>query len=165
MKRTAFTLASVGVLIIGAAVFFGLSGKDRVNLSAQTIDSARAVVEIANKEFVAETAMTVEEHGQGLSGRQSLNEGAGMLFVFEPEQNVSFWMHDMRFSLDMIFIRDSRVIAIERNVPVPNEPIDPDKLPRYSPNQPVSHVLEVNAGEATGIKIGDTVNIRSFNQT
>lgn len=165
MKRTAFSLASVAVLVIGVAVFFGLSGKDRASLSAQSVDSSQAIVEIAGKEFLVETATTVAEYSQGLSERQSLSAGAGMLFVFKPEQEVSFWMYKMNFPLDIIFIRDSKVIAIERNVPIPNSSIDPDKLPRYTPDKPVNHVLEVSAGEATGIKIGDTVNIRDFNQT
>jgi uncharacterized membrane protein (UPF0127 family) len=71
----------------------------------------------------------------------------------------------MRFPLDIVFINNGRVVAIERNAPVPPENADPDKLTRYSPDQPISYVLEVNAHEAKDINIGDKVNIRNFNET
>jgi len=155
MNRTILSLMSIAVLIIGLAVFLRLSGEDRLSLSAQEVGSNQSIVKIGQHEFLAETALTTAQHTQGLSERQSLAAGAGMLFVFSPEEEVSFWMHKMQFPLDMIFIANGKVIAIERNTPVPNSSIDPDKLPRYSPNQPVSHVLEINAGEASYIKVGD----------
>lgn len=165
MKKAALSVASVAVLVVGVAIFFGLSGKDRVSLSAHDTDGTRVIVSVAGKEFLVETAMSVEEQTQGLSERQSLSTGTGMLFIFEPEQEVSFWMYKMNFPLDMIFISGGKVINIERNTPVPSHLIDPDKLPRYSPGKPVSYVLEINAGESAGIKLGDTVNIRNYNQT
>lgn len=100
-----------------------------------------------------EIADTPEKQEKGLSGRDSLDENAGMLFVFQ-DNAPGFWMKDMKFPLDFIWINaGGEIVEI-----LPN--IDPSTYPQvYEPLEPVKYVLEVNAGaaEANGLAVGDTL--------
>ncbi len=110
--------------------------------------------------FQPELALTPEEITRGLSYRESLPPGTGMLFVYPDEAPRSFWMFEMRFPLDMVWIGgDCRVVDITENAPPP-EPDQPNsELPLFSPKVPARYVFEVNAGEARqhGVDIGDRV--------
>jgi hypothetical protein len=113
-------------------------------------------VRIGGTEIPVEVAKTDEERAKGLSGRISLEANKGMLFVFSEPGNYSFWMPDMNFPIDIIWITNGKVVGIENNV---SNEFDPQNPRFYLPPQPVKYVLEVNAGfaEARGIKIGDIV--------
>ena len=120
---------------------------------------AKSTVRVGNKTFSVELALTPETQLLGLGQRDSLAKNSGMLFTFKPAQTITFWMKDMRFSLDMVWIADGKVVHISRNLPAPQKDIKPENLPIYSANTPVDYVLEINAGEAVGLKIGDSVEI------
>ena len=81
-----------------------------------------------------------------------------MLFVFQEERQHTFWMKDMRFPLDMIWITAECTIA-DIIADVPNPPPDQKNgvLPTYSPSAPGTFVLELNAGvaAASGLQTGD----------
>jgi hypothetical protein len=97
---------------------------------------------------------------QGLSGRERLGANEGMLFIFENPAIYSFWMIDMKFPLDMIWIsEEKKVVATTKNVPFPVPGTSNAQLPIYNPPSPVQYILEVNAGFAdrNGINIGDSV--------
>ena len=104
-------------------------------------------------------ADTLEERAAGLSGYAGLPDDAGMLFVFAEPTQPSFWMKGMEFALDIIWIRDSTVVQIDASVPPPPEDTADDELPRYRPDEPITHVLELNAGSAArlGITVGDRI--------
>ena len=115
---------------------------------------------IGNASFPVELATTNEQRQQGLSDRDSLDAGTGMLFILEEERSIRFWMKDMRFPLDMLwFAADCNLVGINKNVPVPPAGTSQQELPRYGPGQEAKYVLEINAGEsaAFGIEIGDVV--------
>ena len=85
---------------------------------------------------------------QGLSGRSSIGAG-GMLFVMqEPAAIPSFWMYQMQFDLDLVWIHDQEVVDVTSGAkaPLPNQA--PAELPVYRPSQPANLVLEVPAGTA-----------------
>ena len=111
---------------------------------------------IEGKIFTYDLAITPQEHERGLSGRDPLPENHGMLFVFEHKEQFAFWMKEMKFSLDMIWIDDNKIVDISKNVPIPTAG---QRLPIYSPKQVVNRVFEVNAGTADrlGLKEGDSV--------
>lgn len=106
-----------------------------------------------------EVAGTPAEHIKGLSGRKLLEENHGMLFVFEQEGSPSFWMYDMRFPLDILWINNGRIVYIHENVPHPDPGTAASELPVYRPPVKITHVLEVNAGWAKEheVQIGDIV--------
>lgn len=103
----------------------------------------------------AEIADSSEEHRRGLAGRDELPEDRGMLFVFPGRSRQNFWMKGMKFSLDIIWIDDGQIIAIDKSADFRNQ----EKL--YSPGRPIDYVLEVQAGwsDQNGVKAGDKVKI------
>ena len=108
-------------------------------------------VKIGDAVFPVELAIDSADRRQGLSDRPSLDQGTGMLFIFEEEQSLSFWMRNMQFPLDMIWIdAECRLVDISRDVPVPPPDTDDSDLPRFGPNTDARFVLEINAGEAAG---------------
>lgn len=103
--------------------------------------------------FRAEVARTPEQRARGLMFREHLDLDAGMLFLFDPPQRVSFWMKNTLIPLDMLFIdRSGRIVAIA-------ERTEPHSLEPRGPNVPVHAVLEINGGlsERLGIAPGDRV--------
>jgi uncharacterized membrane protein (UPF0127 family) len=108
----------------------------------------------------AELALTPSERALGLSGRDALDRDAGMLFVFKQPGFESFWMKDMRFPLDFVWISsDRRVLELTRNVPPPAAGTSDAGLAVYKPSAAVGYVLEINGGVADqlGITTGQAV--------
>ena len=107
------------------------------------------VVRIGSAEFAVELAITLEERAQGLSDRPHLAPDTGMLFVYQQQSRYSFWMRNMHFPLDILWISADCIVAdASLNVPPPEPGRTANQLPRYSPAVPVQYVLEINAGEA-----------------
>ena len=115
--------------------------------------------------IIIELAVTEEERRRGLMGREKLADNnefpgaiTGMLFVFEEELKHSFWMKNMKISLDMIWIDSEGVVVhIEKNVqPCVNNPCE-----IFTPNNSALYVLEVNSGIADKLDIqqGTTIEI------
>jgi uncharacterized membrane protein (UPF0127 family) len=99
---------------------------------------------------------------KGLSGRISMSRNEGMLFIFSEYGIYSFWMKEMNFPLDFVWVRDETVVDITQNVPKPAiEDGNTQNLPLYSPKIPINKVLEINSGmvKETNIKIGDKIII------
>lgn len=96
---------------------------------------------------------------KGLSGRESLPEKEGMLFVYSAPQKPVFWMKNMNFPLDFIWIRDFRVTELSENIPHPAA--NNGQVYRLNPRQPVDMILEVNAGDIHkyAIDIGDSIAV------
>ena len=81
-----------------------------------------------------------EEMSRGLMYRESMDYDDGMLFVFEEEGIHSFWMKNMKFSIDMIWMdSEGRVVHIERSVP----PCMKEPCMVYCPEKKARYVLEV----------------------
>jgi len=91
----------------------------------------------------AEIADTDASREQGLSDRASLPADNGMLFVFDTPGQYGFWMKDMRFPLDMVWINaDKTVAGVTKD-------ILPSTYPSiFPPPSSISYVLEINAGSA-----------------
>lgn len=117
----------------------------------------RAYVTIGNTVVAVELAETPAERTMGLSGRPFLSEGEGMLFMFDHPDRYGFWMPDMHFAIDIVWIGpDWRIVDISPNV-------SPDSYPNvFQPMTPAQYVLEVPNGFAGryGWKVGDKVEFR-----
>lgn len=123
-------------------------------------EEEKVKITIGDATFQVVVADSAPERARGLSGRESLAQGEGMLFVFE-DGNVrpSFWMKEMNFAIDIIWIDDGKVVQIDQNLP-PTKPETPDaEIPLYLPKQPIDQVVELAAGEVKNkkIKVGDRV--------
>ena len=147
------TARSVALGFVAAAlviVGFGLAGAP---VRAASFQPLEIVTKNGVQVFSVEMATTEEEKETGLMYRKELADGKGMLFDFNPEQEVSMWMKNTYISLDMIFIRsDGRILRIAENT----EPLSTKII---SSRGPARAVLEVVAGTAQkyGIRPGDRV--------
>jgi uncharacterized membrane protein (UPF0127 family) len=93
----------------------------------------------------AELAVTDDERAQGLMFREKINEDQAMLFIFEEEAIHSFWMKNMHFPIDILWLdSERRIVHIEASVP----PCAQDPCPSYVPSAAAAFVLEVQAGFA-----------------
>lgn len=94
---------------------------------------------------------------QGLSGVASLSDTEGMYWEFSEPSRPNFWMKGMLMPIDFLWIRDGVVTEITPNVPVPVN----GNLPLYQPKEPVTNVLEVQAGfaERYNIIVGTGVSV------
>ncbi|MBN2518399.1 MAG: DUF192 domain-containing protein [Candidatus Altiarchaeota archaeon] len=104
-------------------------------------------------------ADTVEKQNTGLSLVPSLAEGEGMLFVFPNPKIASFWMRDMMFPLDLIWIDEEfQVVQISEDL----QPCSSDSCQIYRSNELIQYVLEVNAGfiDENSIRVGDHVELK-----
>ena len=119
-----------------------------------------SVVKINDNLFPVDLAITPAQRNQGLSGREVMDAGTGMLFIFENEGIFTFWMKEMHFPLDIVWVgADCAVVDVTLGAPPPEEGQSLADLPRFSPGSPALYVLEINAGEFAehGIEIGDPV--------
>ena len=115
---------------------------------------AGPMVNIGGATFTVEVVDNPEARAQGLSGRTSLPPSAGMLFVFEDKGIHTFWMKDMMFPLDLVWIGEQcEVISITANISPPMPEQADSDLPRFRPPQPIRYVLEINVGEAAEANI------------
>ena len=132
------------------AVVTSTSTLEAANLSPTvTIYTASSSIDA----FVADNEATRE---RGLGGVVSLNDNEGMLFIFDQPNIPNFWMKDMNFPLDIIWISaDFHITHIEKN-------LLPQTYPTaYYPGAPSEYVLEISAGKSdeNNIKVGDSVEI------
>lgn len=114
------------------------------------------LVRVGNHSFMAETVADESKRELGLGKRQSLCFDCGMLFVFDEPGKYSFWMKDMLFPIDILWISEGRVVHVEKDV-------QPTFTGILTPPEISDKVLEVNAGavERNGIKTGDNVLMES----
>ena len=116
-------------------------------------------VKIGEKVFRVEVANSMASRSQGLSGKAGLGEDEGMLFIFSTSSVQGFWMKDMKFALDMIWIKGEKIVGFAENVkPEPEKSIF--GLTVYYSPEAVDRVLEVKAGTVAknGFKVGSTVS-------
>ena len=140
------------LLMLAAALGCGVSQTDAPDPPAVRIGGKAT--------YSVDMAVTAPERQQGLSGREFMAQDAGMLFVFEDEQPRHFWMKDMRFPLDIIWIDGQcRLAGVSANVPTPPPKADDADVPRVPSNLPARYVLELNAGEwdRAGLSPGDYI--------
>lgn len=116
-----------------------------------------AEAHVRGQRILLEMARTPQQQAIGLMFRDDLPDDRGMLFPFDPPRPVNFWMRNVRFPLDMIFLRDGEVRAIAPNVP----PCTTATCPTYGPEDVVDQVIELKGGRAAalGITVGDTITI------
>jgi hypothetical protein len=114
-------------------------------------------ITINNVILQADVALSSEEQTKGLSIKDSLNSNEGMIFPYESPRTLSFWMKDMKFPIDILWLdADKKVVHIEEGLQ-PCSPLLP--CPSYAPDVQAQYVLETVAGfsSANGITTGTPV--------
>lgn len=142
------------VLGISSVVIYSFTHRAVPKLATETIRVNE--LSLNGTTVSVELVRTKAEQEKGLSGRNSLAPNHGMLFVFDHPDFYGFWMPDMQFSIDMIWIdQDGRIVDIASRVP-------PESYPHvFKPKAPALYVLEVVAGlaEKSGWHEGDQFTI------
>ena len=114
-------------------------------------------IQIMGQNIRVNLATTDAAREQGLSGRENLKEDEGMLFVFDYPDKYSFWMKDMNFPIDMIWIGENKeIIYIKKNA-------RPESFPEsYGPTADSKYVLEIVSGLSSknNLKEGDKVEFK-----
>ncbi|MFH0814792.1 MAG: DUF192 domain-containing protein [Candidatus Falkowbacteria bacterium] len=115
----------------------------------------QVVFDNSNVKVKVERADSYVERQQGLMFRDKLQDGHGMLFM--NVGTTSFWMKNMKFPLDLIFIsKDKKIVDIKQNF----QPCLVENCPAYASTAVAKYLLEVNAGfvEKNQISIGDSIS-------
>ena len=140
-------------LVFAAAYYAAVPENNPAPAVVGTSEVQPHIVHIAGETLYVDVAQTPAERQQGLSGRDLLLPGTGMLFVFPEEGKYPFWMKDMRFPIDIIWLGgNGRVVGFWKDA-------TPSSYPRhYAPEAPAQYVLEVPAGfvRAHGVAVGET---------
>jgi uncharacterized membrane protein (UPF0127 family) len=139
------------LIVITLILFVGLASNFKSFFQGE-----EPYVVINNQKIYVEIADSSEEKKQGLSGRESLAEDRGMLFIYPEPGQYSFWMKEMKFNLDFVFINDQKVVDLKEKIPFPKEGEEPQTIRAEAE---FDKVLEINQGmiEKLGIKTGDEV--------
>lgn len=164
---TNYTKIAFGVIsLLGLflAAYFLRAPKKTPTLLAMP-DHSQIQLTIGQKELTVEVVNTTASITQGLSGRAEIGSD-GMLFVFTEKRIPQFWMKEMNFDLDLVWISGGQVISITPNVPHPAPATPLPELPHYLPPGAVDLVLEIPAGKAAGwsLRPGDAVSFASGNR-
>jgi uncharacterized membrane protein (UPF0127 family) len=147
LRRASLSLASLFALLLVAS--------DAIRAAETCAYGQQKQITIGQQRFDVSVAETEAQRQRGLSGRRELTAGSGMWFVFAEPGLYGFWMQDMNFPIDLIWIGANRQVLGA----VTLQPCQSQPCTTTQPPAPVSHVLEINAGEFAG-KVGDPVTWR-----
>jgi len=138
----------IGVAVLTIAI---------LSIWAWQISIKSPIAKINSHTFKLYVAKSDKDKQIGLSKYKKIDSTQGMVFPFSKAGYYSFWMKEMKFSIDIIYIKDGKIVTIYKNVPMPKNNSD---LPVYNSTAPADTVLEVNAGlsQKYNFKKGDKVN-------
>lgn len=147
-------LPILGVIVFLSVVGFITQNTTKEGIKIPFLDNTpvqKKQMQVGEKTIEVEIADNNSARSKGLSKRtpESFSTNSGMLFILpQKNSNLAFWMKDMLFPIDIIWISGETITQIDANVPVPASGTTDAQLKRYVPNDPVDIVLEVHAGVA-----------------
>lgn len=152
--RSAAALAAIIAML--AVVVFGLSRDEKTDAGYPQYRFPRGTLTAGTTTIAVFLAETPDATVRGLSGLPALDPKMGMFFLFDRADYHAFWMPDMRFPIDIVWIgEDWRIVDI---TPL----VAPETYPElFRPKAPARYVLEINAGKALewGLLVGDAVSL------
>lgn len=141
-------VVGIGIAILSSIAYRVLSAKSGTTPTAVETPSNRVTIVVGDARVDAEVVQSTAEITKGLSGRATLADGQGMLFVMAYPAPHKFWMPDMRFAIDIIWL-DERFVVVDVT-----EHATPESYPTvFMPSLPALYVLEVPAGYARAHQI------------
>lgn len=152
--KSIFVMSGLCVLMVGFLSFeqplFHMAYSIKNTFLTPIVDPndqpIKARIVVNGFEILADVAITDEDQIKGLSIKDQMNKNEGMLFVYGEPSRQSFWMKDMKFPIDIIWLNGTgSVVHIEENL----SPCVPSlECPSFSPNENAQYVLETVAGFA-----------------
>jgi len=164
MKSNFTLIIIVTILVIIGDIFYKFYPAYKQSVSILESNTELAEVKINEDIFTVFIADDKEEQKRGLIGHKSLSERSGMLFIFDAPNIPRFWMKDMQFPIDIIWIFQNQIIGWSENALPQSSTLNSEFIIYYPPSL-VDMVLEVAAGtvERKNIRIGDIVIIEHKN--
>ncbi len=156
LTRLMLIVFSVAVVVLGIWQLTERVGADEATNQDMEVTH---FVELAGQRLRVTLADTPSEQAAGLSNRPSLDADEGMLFRFDKPSILSFWMKEMRFPIDIIWIRDRVVVDVtkEAEIPTSGRP-----LRIYRPAEAADTVLEVRAGFSDEFGVQPGLSLQYF---
>lgn len=142
-------------LLLGAAVVIFVI----VLLLTLVLARKTTKVTMGNHTFSVSVARTEKEKQIGLSERKSLAKNDGMLFLFDQPDYYAFWMKNMDFPIDIVYVDNNKVVYIVKDA----KPVSSGNLPIFQPNQKANEVLEINAGLSNQYNIKQGTSVKTEN--
>lgn len=139
-----------GLALILFGIYVSAAGVVGLRKNTKRLVTSRSIIEV-------EVADTKQSREHGLSGRSNTGDTSGMLFVFEGVGPHCFWMKDMRFAVDMVWMNaEKQIIKVEQNVPPESYPL------AYCPDETAVYGLEVRAdtSQALGLLAGEVIRFQ-----
>ena len=149
--KTVLVLTAIAIIISLAAPHNGVP-----KTAPASTETGLRVIQLAGQELRVSVVATPEDRAKGLGGRTGLASDEGMLFAFESDAKYRFWMKDMLFSMDILWLsNEGKVVDMRENV-------SPATYPEvFTPNMPARYVLELPSGFArdNNLRFGDIVRL------
>lgn len=154
MKKMFLTFAIFIILVIGMVV--------TKNYLQENPSWKTAKATIKNHSFKLHIAKSSKDKQIGLSQKKNLPDDYAMIFPFEKPDYYSFWMRNMVFPIDIIFIKDNSIVTIYPDIKPPAS--QNDILQIFKPKIPADTVLEIKSGlsQKYDFKEGDKVTIENL---
>ena len=115
-------------------------------------DGSVLKVKLADNELNLVVANSPKAKADGLSYKKEIPEDGMIFFFYEPD-TLSFWMKDMNFPIDIVWIAGNKVVGIEKNAPAPEPGTKLMDLPIYRSNEKADTVVELEAGASEKLNI------------
>lgn len=149
IKKIHLRNSCVIIAFCATIILSGCMSKDN-----DTISYGEGIIAIGENEITVDIAKTAVDRARGLSGRDAICETCGMLFVFDDMGMRHFWMKEMLFDIDVVWIVDDRIIGLAEHVSHSAQ----DRSVFASPG-PVNRVVELPSGYIAdhGISVGQKV--------
>lgn len=164
MRKSKFTYIFYGIILLVGLLFGYMNYKNYTQIRQKEMitvqDRQKKEITVGKTKLTVEVVLKPESTTLGLSGRDAIGAD-GMLFLLPQKRVATFWMKEMKFDIDIIWIANGKIVGIAPNVPKPAPETQLEDLPLYSSPEAVQAVLEVPAGQAQAynLEVGDTVEI------
>lgn len=157
MKKILLLFALLLIIIGGVVLAQNYLKEGKMSIFKKTPN-----ITIGSHNFKVAVAASQQELEVGLSETKSLSQNQGMIFLFEKPDYYSFWMKNMKFPIDIIYINQDTIVTIKNNVAPPK---NNNEIPIiYTPTEPSDKVLEIqaNLSKKYNFKKGDKVKYENL---
>jgi len=153
---TTYFLAAVALICVVVLGLMWRQSLDESSQQAHTKSQHQAYLLQEGRCLQLDVADSPQERRDGLSNFDSLADNQGMIFLYEESGTYGFWMKDMSFPIDIIWLdKNNRVVKVKRSA-------QPASFPEtFSPDRPAKKVIETPSGwtEEQNIKTGDQLTL------
>ena len=148
---------AIGLVVMAIVVFVGVYVWSQNHVNFESVK----ILLPDHTELTLEIAESAPQLSKGLSGRASLDQNHGIIFLFEESAQHRFWMKEMEFPLDFIWLEGESIVELRANV---GDPLTVGKILDVVPDAPFNRVIEVNAGtiKKHHLTIGQTINLDAY---